>query len=358
MQADEMQSKTIDYLRFPLIIGVILIHSYSNSITLNGVSVLFIDHFPINYIIQSLFSKVMGMFCVPIFFFMSGFLFFLNCEIDLPTYRKKINNRIRTLFIPYVFWNLLVLLIYFIAQTIPQISPYVNQPIIRNYSFIDYLNAFGGFDDGKPIAFQFWFIRDLFMVSLLTPLLKLLLSYFKYYGLIVVGTIWYFNSLLIIPEYLLTTLFFFTFGAYFSYNKKNFISYFRKYSFLSAIIYPIVAALDLFTDGMAFNPYIHNLNILIGVFFCFNLVSFFIEKGSIQNNRILSRSSFFIFAMHEPLLSFIRKIMYKILSPSTEFMLLVIYFGGMIFTLCITLFFYYCLKKYFPGFLLFSTGKI
>lgn len=357
MNIDELQSKTIDSLRFPLILGVILIHSYSRSITLNGVEVLFADSFPINNIVQSLFSRVMGMFCVPVFFFMSGFLFFLNCDMDFLNYKGKINNRVRTLLIPYLFWNFLVLLLYFTAQSIPSISTFVNQPLIRNFGFMDYVNAFLGFDDGKPIAFQFWFIRDLFMVSLLTPLLKLMLSYSKYWGILVLGIVWYFNSLLIIPEYILTAFFFFAFGAYFSYNKISFISFFRKYFFFIVVVYPIIATLDLFTDGMLYNPFIHNLNIVAGVIFCFNIVSFFIEKGSIHNIKILSQSSFFVFAMHEPLLSFIRKILYKILSPDSEIMLLIIYFAGMAITACIAFFIYCYLKKYFPVLLQITTGK-
>jgi Acyltransferase family. len=360
MTINELQSKTIDYLRFPLILGVILIHSYSKNVTFSGVDISLAEGYPINYIVQNLFSRVIGMFCVPVFFFMSGFLFFLNCEIDFPRYKCKINNRIKTLLIPYLFWNLLVLFLYFVIQSIPFISTSfsVNQPLIKNYSFFDYINAFWGFDDGKPIAYQFWFIRDLFIVSLLTPLLKRIFSYFKYWGILSLGVIWYFNSLLIIPEYILTAFFFFSFGAYFSYNKMNFISFFRKYFVFFLVVYPIIAIIDLFTEGMIYNPYIHNLNILAGLIFSFNIVSFFIEKNVIHNRKDLSQASFFVFAMHEPLLAFIRKILFKFLSPNTEIILLVIYFAGMIITACIILFIYSYLKNYLPRILLFTTGKV
>ena len=357
MTIDELQSKTIDYLRFPLILGVILIHSYSRSINLNGVEVIFKDSFPVNYIAQSLFSRVMGMFCVPVFFFMSGFLFFFNCKMDFLSYKHKIRNRVKTLLIPYFFWNFLVLFVYFVAQSIPSISPFVNQPLIKNFSFPDYVNAFLGFDDGKPIAFQFWYIRDLFMVSLLTPLLKLMFSYFKYWSIFVLGIIWYLNSLLIIPEYILTAFFFFAFGAYFSYSKTSFILFFRKYFFFIVVAYPIIATLDLVSDGMVYNPFIHNLNIVTGVIFCFNIVAFFIQKELIHNIKILSQSSFFIFALHEPLLAFIRKFLFKILSPNSEIMLLIIYIFGMAFTAGIAFFIYCFLKKYFPRILQFTTGK-
>lgn len=357
MTIEELQSKTIDYLRFPLILGVILIHSYSRSITINGVEVLFADGFPINNIVQGLFSRVMGMFCVPLFFFMSGNLFFLNCNLDFTAYKRKINNRIKTLFIPYFVWNLLILLLYFTAQSIPSISVFVNQPLVKNFGFMDYINAFLGFDDGKPIAFQFWFIRDLFIVSLLTPLLKLMFSYFRFWGLLVLGVIWYLNSVLIIPEFILTAFFFFSFGAYFSYKKISFISFFRKYFFFIVVVYPFIAVFELFTDGESYNPFIHNLNIVSGVIFCFNIVSFLIENGSIHTLKIFSQSSFFIFAIHEPMLSFIRKILYKSLSPVSEMMLLVVYFSGMAITACIAFFIYCNLKKYAPGILQVLTGK-
>lgn len=38
MTYDELQSKSIDFLRFPLIVGVVFIHAYSATVKLQGVS--------------------------------------------------------------------------------------------------------------------------------------------------------------------------------------------------------------------------------------------------------------------------------------------------------------------------------
>ena len=39
MTDEELQSKSIDFLRFPLIVGVVLIHAHFSNVIMNGVNV-------------------------------------------------------------------------------------------------------------------------------------------------------------------------------------------------------------------------------------------------------------------------------------------------------------------------------
>ena len=40
MTNDELQSKTINFLRFTLIVGVVLIHVHITTVTMNGIEIL------------------------------------------------------------------------------------------------------------------------------------------------------------------------------------------------------------------------------------------------------------------------------------------------------------------------------
>ena len=82
MFSQEIQSKSIDFLRFPLIIGVIFIHNYSSTVVVQGVELGNDSFLPMYHVASELFSKVIGSVAVPLFFLFSGFLFFLNINFS------------------------------------------------------------------------------------------------------------------------------------------------------------------------------------------------------------------------------------------------------------------------------------
>lgn len=62
------------------------------------------------------FSRVTHI-AVPTFFLISGFLFFVNFqEWSWEGYKKKMSSRVKTLLIPYVFWNIVPFLLMVIAM--------------------------------------------------------------------------------------------------------------------------------------------------------------------------------------------------------------------------------------------------
>ena len=95
----------ITWLRFPLIFLIVMLHCYSVQ-RLEGVHELFFKAvYP--------FALWLGETGVPAFFFISVFLFFLSKK----NYIVKLRSRFHSLFIPYVLWNLLVLLLYVFVYT-------------------------------------------------------------------------------------------------------------------------------------------------------------------------------------------------------------------------------------------------
>ena len=355
---DKLQSQTISFLRFFLIIGVVFIHTYIFLLATNGKSlVLNSSNTPLFYYLAEFVSKVIGHISVPAFFFISGFLFFFKIDLTGIIFKRKLTSRIKTLLIPYLFWNSITLLFFYLAQSIPQMSELSlgRNKYISDYCFIDYLHAYG-IGQNHPISFQFWFIRDLMIIILISPIIYYLIKKFKSLLIFFLGTLWYFKFWPNINFLDITALFFFSLGAYFSINKKNLILEFRKAFFVSVIFYPVFALADLLTKGTNFCIYIHNIGLLMGITFFFNITIFLLEKKYVKANTFLASASFFIFAFHEPCQMFLIKIIFKTIHPSDDFTLTFIYFLTPILIILFALFIYYYLGKFFPQFTKFITG--
>lgn len=61
---------------------------------------------------------------------------------------------------------------------------------VTDYHWTDWLNLFWSHRDGRPVCYQFWFIRDLFVVMLLSPLLHLLLRRLRWAVVGLFGLLW------------------------------------------------------------------------------------------------------------------------------------------------------------------------
>lgn len=346
----KLESKVIAFLRFPLIVGVIFIHSYSSvvNVSTGGIGVLSKNTPYLRELISQVFSRI----SVPALFFISGFLFFNNVsQFDFKLYLNKLKSRLRTLVVPMIFWNLLIILLYYFVQSLPRMAKLFsgNSKLIKDFSTFDFFNQLFGLNT-TPISYQFWFVRDLFIFCLFSPLLYFLLKKIKF-SIFLIGIIWYFQ---IIPNF--TGIFFFTFGCYFSIYDVDFLSFFKKFDKIGYILYAILATLDLLTKGMNYNWYIHSLGILFGVISILNLSAYLLKKQIFKENVFLSEASFFIFAMHEPLLTFLRKGFFILLKPKVEVTILGIYFASTFIVIVIGLFSFYTLKRLFPKFTKIITG--
>lgn len=356
---DQLLSKIIDFLRFPLIVGVIFIHNYNSTILVEGKELGSSSFMPTYYYISNLFSEVIGRLSVPTFFFISGLLFFWHSEFNYNVYNKKIKKRIHTLLIPYVFWNLLHLILYYIIYRL-----YTNWVVGTDYNFCYIIKSlWGSFNiDGiitSPISYQFWFIRDLMIMIIISPIIHYIISRFKYI-IIIPFIIWFLNyNFPYIGSAGISScaLFFFTLGAFYSIHNYRLLFQNPRATQLITSLYIIIAICDLFTKNLSYNLYIHNFGIIIGLYMLFNILVRPMKKGIIKNSFLLSSASFFIFAVHEPyILSQLKKIIYKNLQPNTDLEISFLYFLIVFATVIISLIIYKFFKKICPSFLKVITG--
>ena len=165
-------SETISIIRFPLIVLIVLIHCQFSNIQVGEDTFVFsLDKYPLYSNVSYFFSKYICAIGVPLFGLLSGFLYFYKVdEFSIGLFRNKTKRRIKSLVIPYFAWNIMVFLFYLAGQSLmPSMGG--DRLLITDYTWLDYLNVFWGIDDGCPMCFQFWFIRDLIIVSLICPLI-------------------------------------------------------------------------------------------------------------------------------------------------------------------------------------------
>ena len=175
-------SRAITWLRFPLIFFIIMLHCYSVQRLEGNHDFYFKVIYP--------FSLWLGETGVPGFFFISGYLFYLSKK----SYLQKIQSRINTLLVPYLLWNLLLLALYLIAYAFGYPQD-INGKSIVNYGIIDYLRVFwdrGSYDNGNftPLLCPLWYIRNLIILSVLSPLFFYLIRYAREVFLLIT-TIWW-----------------------------------------------------------------------------------------------------------------------------------------------------------------------
>ncbi|WP_072542388.1 acyltransferase family protein [Bacteroides mediterraneensis] len=90
------ESKSITLLKGLSILLVIFIHADFRKYLPSSINTESFDLW------MQITTRILVQNAVPIFFFLSGFLFFLKKD----TFKNKLKSRFRTLFIPYIFWTL------------------------------------------------------------------------------------------------------------------------------------------------------------------------------------------------------------------------------------------------------------
>lgn len=314
----EQISQCISALRFPLAIAVVMIHSQ-----ISGYSSAIFIHSLQNIIFLA----------VPCFFIISGY----NFSKSKKQYKEKIKNRLKTILLPYILWNLIA---YMVSM--------------RYQGF--YLPNWNIFIK-TPINFPLWYLRDLFILCLLHPCISWLASKIKGILFILLAFFLCYEEF-ILPFFGLryNSILFFGIGVLFNIyiNKdKIFISKPLEYS-----IYIITIALFIIT--VYYREYF-NVDqcryIIYLIFGCATTFLLLIKKASHLHQYYyqLGNLSFFIFVSHTVLINGTIKYLFSKFQISAEIKIFLI----TIFTTLTCILLFYALKTLFPAILkVLNGGKI
>ena len=90
--------ESLDFLKALLVLFVLAAH-YFGTVCFEDVSR---ENNPALFSFTSIISGFLRGQSVPIYFFISGYLFFLGGEFSIEKYYKKLRRRIKSLLVPYV----------------------------------------------------------------------------------------------------------------------------------------------------------------------------------------------------------------------------------------------------------------
>ena len=151
-------SERISLLRYVMILGIVILHIPPNiPLAETGTGVF---HFIKAFLVHAVFRST-----VPVLTCISGYLLFnsyLYTSISLIFIKKA-----KRLIVPLFIWNFPIVLLLYVFQS---------QGVFSNYSVklypFDAVTFFNGIFSitGAPVNFPLFFLRDLFVLSLLSPL--------------------------------------------------------------------------------------------------------------------------------------------------------------------------------------------
>jgi fucose 4-O-acetylase-like acetyltransferase len=229
---------------------------------------------------------------MPVFFIMSGYLFFANVDVwNFMVYKTKLWRRMKTLLIPYLIWNLLMAI------------------KLNTFSwslFWGYWEPAGSQIDWfgqeqlmtAPANMPLWFLRDLMVVSLLTPVIYILI---RKLGLWLMGllTIFYLSGFYaFIPGLSAYAIYFFTFGTFLSIHKMDLVASLKRVeipAYVLSVLFAISMLLTYSTPAFSSMMLCFRLSGAIAVF-C--LASRILTSTPRRLPSVVCNSSYFIYLAH------------------------------------------------------------
>jgi hypothetical protein len=307
--------------------------------------------------IQTFTAKSITIVNVPIYFTISAYLLYISFSFTSDFFLKVIRSRFNSLIIPFFFWNSCILVAYALLLSMPAMGPLFAQtrvPPVGQWGFFECADLLVGLT-GNPINFQFWFIRDLFILIMFSPLIFLIIKITSFFSLLCILAIWFLVPVFYqgIETEVEAVLFFFL-GAWLAI--KGFV--------LEAVdrVGPALfggficfAAIDAIFSSYHYGFVAGKVCILFGVPSIYWVIG---KAGNKMEKRFkfLAAAAFFVYATHEPLGTLIKKIMYKFFPLLNDLLSILLFFliPIMVTTICTSAFL--VSRKFFPKFTSFVTG--
>ena len=331
MKVSNKLSNDIKFSSFISMVLIVMIHAYNLPTHYQHIN-------NSTFWLENIISNGFARLAVPIFFITSGFFFFNNKKITYPSFFKhQLFKRLKTIGIPFLIWSFLGFLSFCLLQLIPQIKPYYNNFLIKDLTLTLFFEKWLIF----PIPFQLWFLQILLICALLAPLIWKLLSVnnMKYFFIFALTIMWFlwggYNG---IKEYFFEGILFFTLGTILTIEKL-WLRTNSKYLIISLGVFTfilIIIKTQLLINGEINTSYLTGkVSILTGIPVYWHIIK--------KINEIISSSlkflnySFWLFLTHEPLLTFVKKIIFMVMPNSYNASQLIVYFTAPIITIISTI---------------------
>ena len=333
-------SKRITSLRFLLMIFVVFIHNNLRIENIikdalkNGVEPYVYANNVFGQWVQFFISDGIARCAVPLFFMFAAYLQFMKND----SYSTLLKKKTKSLVIPFFLWPLLNIALYVGLKTlaltfVPSIVQNKDSFATSGWGIKEWFHAFFGYENMTEedrvfggYLIQFWFIRDLFILILFSPLLKILVKKFPVCFMLAIS-FFYFSDMR--PFFVAAqALFYYSLGLYFAEFDFDF------FTFADKIKWKALLPLYLFAWFITWK--------ICGEYSCSywfmvllaSLIMLKFSKFIIKNDKVFAVSkyfagySFWLFAIHMPvLLNCVQSLWRKMLPMTNTFYCMAEYFG-------------------------------
>ena len=342
---DIEQINVMSWLRFPLIMGVVLAHCdlYAIISNWNGVAPDWPDW--LIYIFTYLYWLLLPA-RVPTLFIISGYFFFRSQkERNTNFFIDKYKRRIHSLLLPYIVWNLIsILLMYFRYDVLAN----------SGYSLSDYMSGFWSSainGNGLPANAPLWFMRNLMVVTLTTPVIYALVK--GKYGLIAIVTFaacYVMDVNIPLTGISMESILFFSTGAYIAIHRIDITSIPKPLGLATLILYiPVQVIMNSLEAETIYILCFDLFTCFVKITATFYLISLLFRKNILAPAIKTSKMSFFLYALHGIIIGPIIMVLYQISGyTDNPIALLGIYISTPLIVIAVTLMTYNMLTKWAP----------
>lgn len=290
-------SKTINLLRLPLAILVVILHCNTRFSNLDSNTI----ELGIYNFIRTIFSNALCHIAVPTFFFISGYLFFLTRGGGfLKEYKRKLIKRFYTLIIPYFIWNVIYIVLSIVIKYKLDYKHffeeygYIWELFYNSCSWGDVMQPLTG-----PFLYPLWFIRDLIILSIISPIIYILTKKLRIFYVTILFIIYILFLWPNIPGLSMNAIFFFSAGAYLAIEKKDIVTECKKLKNIgmSCFIILLVFIIYMNISHNSVPKNIFAIYLITSVISVINIGSYLTNKN-IEIKKEFSDMSFFIYCIH------------------------------------------------------------
>ena len=326
---DKDVSLQLSLLKLAACIGVVYIHGYMlhfNFFTITP------EKLPVVYYVQTIFSKIIAQVSVPIFLFVSGYIYASKQYSDNNW--QFFCRKARCILFPYLLWNSIALFYIYLIQIPAFARGYFSKHlIVSEFGVSGWLNAYFGLSNSwLPFLYPLWFLPYLFAVFMAVHIFrrwhdKLSWLPWLFMALNVVGAAYVpLNSKLMnCGPYLrfVAAMTFFTMGMM-AVKYRQFILK-KCFTVICAVIFVAAAGLELFSKSTMIKyltPAMYGALLLV---FALSANAAAYKEKTKKVILFLSGFSFMVYLTHEFILSVLIKLIYPAL-PAKSWCILPVYF--------------------------------
>ena len=233
-------SEVIKAIRLPLALMVVYIHSFGEPKVIDTMSMdyLHLSLFDVYNLIRVAITQVITHCAVPIFYIISGYLFYQKLhEWDTGMWKLKMKKRFKSVGIPYFVW-ITIMIFYTIAMLVAGCLVH-GKPwsrIVEWFSTngwwhmywnchvwnLDRLNLIGlPMPASAPILIPFWFMRDLIIVLAITPVIYCAIKKMKAFFVLLLTASYITGVWIPLSAPCIDAVLFFSIGGYIAIRKND-----------------------------------------------------------------------------------------------------------------------------------------